>query len=49
MADGGWIVVDAHPGDAFAADSEELWSAVLRRQRGSLARLANYPIEPRFN
>ena len=33
----------------FAADSEELWSAVLRRQRGSLARLANYPIEPRFN
>ena len=49
MADGGWIVVDAHPGDPFAADSDELWSAVLRRQRGSLARLANYPIEPRFN
>jgi len=49
MADGGWIVVDAEVGDPFAAYVDDLWSAVLRRQRGALARLANYPIEPRFN
>jgi putative transcriptional regulator len=49
MADGGWIVVDAHPGDPFSLDTDDLWSAVLRRQRGPLARLANYPVEPRFN
>lgn len=49
MAEGGWIVVDAHAGDPFAPDADDLWSAVLRRQRGALARLANYPLEPRFN
>jgi putative transcriptional regulator len=49
MAEGGWIVVDAHVGDPFAVDTDDLWSAVLRRQRGALARLANYPLEPRFN
>jgi putative transcriptional regulator len=49
IADGGWIVVDAEVGDPFAADVDDLWSAVLRRQRGALARLANYPLEPRFN
>jgi putative transcriptional regulator len=49
MADGGWIVVDAEVGDPFAADVDDLWSAILRRQRGALARLANYPLEPRFN
>jgi putative transcriptional regulator len=49
MAEGGWIVVEAEGGDPFSADSDELWSAVLRRQRGPLSRLANYPLEPRFN
>jgi putative transcriptional regulator len=48
-ADGGWIVVDALAGDPFSVDVDDLWSAVLRRQRGPLARLANYPLEPRFN
>ena len=48
-AEGGWIVVEAELADPFAVDTDDLWSAVLRRQRGSLARLANYPLEPRFN
>jgi putative transcriptional regulator len=48
-ADGGWIVVDAFAADPFSDDADDLWSAVLRRQRGALARLANYPLEPRFN
>jgi putative transcriptional regulator len=48
-ADGGWIVVDALAGDPFSIDVDDLWSAVLRRQRGPLARLANYPLEPRYN
>ena len=31
--EGGWIVVEAHVGDPFAIDTDDLWSAVLRRQR----------------
>jgi putative transcriptional regulator len=48
-AQGGWIVVDALADDPFCDDADDLWSAVLRRQRGPLARLANYPLEPRLN
>jgi len=39
----GWIVVDAEPGDAFTTDPDDLWRAVLRRQPGRLAWLANFP------
>lgn len=40
---GAWIVVDADPGDPFSSDPEDLWRAVLRRQSGRLAWLANCP------
>jgi putative transcriptional regulator len=49
LATGGWFVVDAEPGDALAADPEQLWSAVLARQRGRLAWFANCPPDPRVN
>ena len=44
-----WWVVDAHPGDAVSADPSGLWRAVLRRQRGDLRLLANYPLDPSHN
>ncbi len=40
---GGWFVVDAEPDDIFTADPSTLWSQVLKRQGGSLARLAFFP------
>ena len=39
----GWIVVDAEDGDAFTDDPDGLWRAVLARQPGRLAWLANFP------
>lgn len=44
-----WFVVDADPHDAFMSDPDELWSMVLRRQKGPMAWLANYPHDPRMN
>lgn len=46
---GAWFVVDAQVEDAFADDTSDLWSAVLRRQRGTLAMFANYPANPVLN
>lgn len=40
---GAWLVLDAEPGDVFAAEPEHLWRSVLRRQGGRLAWLANAP------
>jgi putative transcriptional regulator len=40
---GGWIVAAAEPGDGVSREPQELWRAVLRRQPGTLAWLANYP------
>ncbi len=40
---GGWFVVDADVGDALASNPGSLWRAVLKRQRGTLSWLANYP------
>ncbi len=44
-----WFVVDADPHDPFMSDPHELWSFVLGRQRGPMAWLANYPIDPSLN
>jgi putative transcriptional regulator len=44
-----WLVVDARPDDGWCPEPERLWSLVLGRQRGALARLAAYPDEPRWN
>jgi putative transcriptional regulator len=40
---GAWFVLDAEPEDALSESPEELWPAVLRRQRGRARIFANYP------
>lgn len=40
---GSWLVLDAEPDDVFAAEPDELWRRVLRRQGGRLAWLATAP------
>lgn len=40
---GAWLVLDAEPDDVFAADPDDLWRTVLRRQGGRLAWLATAP------
>jgi putative transcriptional regulator len=43
-----WIVVAARPEDA-TSDPEDLWRRVLLRQGGSIAWLANAPVDPSVN
>lgn len=40
---GAWLVFDAEPDDVFAAQPDDLWRTVLRRQGGRLGWLANAP------
>ena len=40
---GAWLVLDLDPGDLFTDTPDELWRAVLRRQPGRLAWLAEAP------
>ncbi len=47
--EGAWYVMGAEPGDVFAAEPEQLWRTVLRRQEGELAFLATYPDDPGLN
>ncbi len=47
--EGAWYVLGGLPADAFAADPERLWPAVLRRQGGDLALVATYPDDPVLN
>jgi len=49
LAQGGWLVLDAEPGDAFSTEPSSLWRTVLKRQRGRTSWLANFPIEPSLN
>jgi putative transcriptional regulator len=49
LGEGAWYVVESEPGDAFSAEPERLWRAVLRRQRGELAMVATYPEDPSLN
>ena len=46
---GDWYVVDAEVRDTFTSDPDGLWRAVLRRQRDSLAFVANFPDDPSMN
>jgi putative transcriptional regulator len=46
---GAWLVLDGLPEDAFAADPDQLYPAVLRRQGGEMALLATYPDDPSMN
>ena len=43
LAAGAWIVLDSRLEDVFCAEPEHLWRAVLRRQGGRLAWLADAP------
>jgi putative transcriptional regulator len=47
--EGAWWVLDALPGDAFAAQPEDLWPVVLRRQGAPIAFAASYPADPTLN
>lgn len=49
LEEGAWVVVDAHPVDAFSTEPDTLWSEVLRRQRGPLAMMATFPVDPSLN
>lgn len=49
IASGGWFVVDADAADPLSPAPENLWSAVLRRQRGTVALFAAYPPDPAMN
>lgn len=40
---GAWLVLDTEPGDLFTDEPTGLWRAVLRRQPGRLAWLADAP------
>ena len=43
-----WFVVDADVNDVFMSDPDDLWSMVLARQKGPMAWLANYPVDPKL-
>jgi putative transcriptional regulator len=43
VEEGAWIVVDPRSDDPFTSRPDDLWRAVLRRQPGRLAWLANCP------
>ncbi len=47
--EGAWYVLPGEPGDAFAAEPEGLWQAVLRRAGGTHALVATYPDDPGLN
>lgn len=44
-----WIVEAPVPGELFADDVENLWSAVLERKGGHYALLARMPLDPSLN
>jgi putative transcriptional regulator len=49
LAEGSWLIADAEPADAFAADPEQLWGEVLRRMGGGFSLLATMPEHPSLN
>jgi putative transcriptional regulator len=49
IEEGAWYVLVGEPTDAFLAEPEQLWPAVLRRQGGEFAIVATYPDDPMLN
>jgi putative transcriptional regulator len=49
LAVGAWAVADFVTDDAFGGAPDDLWRAVLGRQQGRLAWLANFPDDPSLN
>ncbi len=44
-----WVVVDSDPSDALSSAPEDLWRLVVRRQRGTVSWLADFPDDPSLN
>jgi putative transcriptional regulator len=44
-----WIVVEARPGDVFAADDVDLWAEAVRRKGGEYKLVATMPLDPTLN
>lgn len=44
-----WWVLDTEPADLLTDDPGRLWRAVLRRQEGSTAWFATFPVDPLVN
>ncbi|MFI6704111.1 YqgE/AlgH family protein [Streptomyces sp. NPDC050509] len=49
LREGAWYVVESEPGDVSSPRPENLWRAVLRRQRSGLAMVATYPDDASLN
>lgn len=49
LAESAWLVVEAATEDVFAPDPGVMWRAVLRRQGGKTAMLADFPSHPSLN
>lgn len=43
LSEGAWMVLPAETGDVFSHEPDELWRAVIRRQGGRIAWVANAP------
>ena len=46
---GAWFILDAEPDDVLSPDPAGLWRRVLRRQRGMLSTVANFPSDLSVN
>ena len=49
VAEGDWVVAEARSEDAFTGHPSGLWRGVLRREGGSAAMYANFPLDPSAN
>lgn len=49
LGEGAWLVVPAIADDVFAPDPDTMWRSVLRRQRGKVSMLADFPVHPSLN
>lgn len=49
LAEGSWLVVDAHDADLLSARPETMWVDVLRRQDDETRFWATYPSDPTLN
>lgn len=49
LAQGGWLVAGAEPGDVLTQEPTELWRQVVGRQPGRISMYANFPVDPRSN
>lgn len=49
LREGAWWVVDALADDIVTDRPDDLWTTVLRRQRGEVAWFANHPEDPTAN